>query len=993
MIMRNRIIILIATIVLMLSYGGVVAQTQPLYADKWHIEDLLERSRWADARVELTEFVENYSSHAELFEREWADYSFIRCAVGLGDEDARSAMQEYIESYPEGVYTNNVRFILASDYCDSRDLRLAAEAFEDVSYKALSGRDKERYDIRMGYIYFADESYDRAKQYFERIPATSLYHPHALYYLSYIDYAAGNNKEARKGFKKLRDNASYKSLIPFYMLQLDYREGDYDNVVKEGEKLLKGASAEVRDDLLRIIAESYFVKGDYAQALRYINQYPASKVDRQENYIRGYSLYRLGRYADAVEPLKGVCGAEDALTQNASYHLGDCYLRLDDKQHAADAFAMAATDGYDDAMAEEALLNYGRLKYELGGGLFNEAVNILQRYLEKYPHSQHESEVKQLLIAAYYNSRNYASAYAAMHEFQNPDRELRAAQQKVALFCAVDAVKRGELDVAEKLLNESEQIGLTPKYNALTLYWQAEVAYEKGNMKRAKECYEAYIRRAPKSEAEYAFAHYGLGYTLLSEQSMKPAADAFDTFVRRYNKRDNYLYDAQNRLGDARFAMREFSAARKAYNISAASSFAERDYALYQLALVDGIESKIGSKIERLRSIVDSREGDYLDDAWYELGRTYITQEKYSDGASVLQSFVKECKTSPYYITALSELGLAYYNLNRKDDARRCYEEVVAYDPQSSAAMEAMRGIREIYVAEGDVDEYFAYAERSGVQSDMSSAARDSLTFAVAKNIYLEGNMDQARVKLRNYLDSFDKGYNRSEALFYLIDCHIEAEEQQEALVAMDELLSHGNTQYTERVLRVMAPMSYNLGDYTRSADAYRRLWREASESAVRSSSSEGYVDAALRSGNDALIESMTDDILTLGQATPWAKRQAMLAKAHMLRRNGDTSAAEELYVELAEDRMSEEGAEAYYHLIAAKYAAGDYKGVEQMVYDMGECGSMYWQAKAFMLLGDALVRMDNIFQARATYQSIVDGYSPKDDGIVDEAKDRIANL
>ena len=52
-----------------------------------------------------------------------------------------------------------------------------------------------------------------------------------------------------------------------------------------------------------------------------------------------------------------------------------------------------------------------------------------------------------------------------------------------------------------------------------------------------------------------------------------------------------------------------------------------------------------------------------------------------------------------------------------------------------------------------------------------------------------------------------------------------------------------------------------------------------------------------------------------------------------------------------------------------------------------------YWLAKAFILLGDVYVRKGDNFQARATYQSVADGYSPADDGIVDEAKARIAKL
>ena len=38
-------------------------------------------------------------------------------------------------------------------------------------------------------------------------------------------------------------------------------------------------------------------------------------------------------------------------------------------------------------------------------------------------------------------------------------------------------------------------------------------------------------------------------------------------------------------------------------------------------------------------------------------------------------------------------------------------------------------------------------------------------------------------------------------------------------------------------------------------------------------------------------------------------------------------------------------------------------------------------------------VKKGDNFQARATWQSVADGYSPADDGIVDEAKARIAKL
>ena len=85
----------------------------------------------------------------------------------------------------------------------------------------------------------------------------------------------------------------------------------------------------------------------------------------------GYSLHRQTLYADALPYLRETCGADDMLTQNASYHLADCSLRSGDKSNAMRSFAMASRAAFDKDIAEDALFNYGKLQYELGGGVCN----------------------------------------------------------------------------------------------------------------------------------------------------------------------------------------------------------------------------------------------------------------------------------------------------------------------------------------------------------------------------------------------------------------------------------------------------------------------------------------------------------------------------------------------------------------------------------------------------------------------------------------------
>ena len=217
-----------------------------------------------------------------------------------------------------------------------------------------------------------------------------------------------------------------------------------------------------------------------------------------------------------------------------------------------------------------------------------------------------------------------------------------------------------------------------------------------------------------------------------------------------------------------------------------------------------------------------------------------------------------------------------------------------------ASALEAIRSLRDIYVKDDRIDDYFAYAERSGVQSDLSTAARDSLTFAAAKNVYLAGDMAEARTKLDNYLRSFEKGYNRTEALFYLSDCHISFNDNVSALQTMEELLAQGTNQYTERVLGVYADMSYDMKYYAKSAAAYRSLYDVAHEKDKRAKASEGYVDATSLIGDNEAVKRMYDDVAMMTDATVWAKRYAKLVMADVLHNEGDAKS-----LDLAHSRSS----------------------------------------------------------------------------------------
>lgn len=78
--------------------------------------------------------------------------------------------------------------------------------------------------------------------------------------------------------------------------------------------------------------------------------------------------------------------------------------------------------------------------------------------------------------------------------------------------------------------------------------------------------YNAYLKRAPRSEKEYAMALYNLGYCAFSRMDMAQARGSFEKFLAVYPARDRYRADACNRLGDIRYSDREFEAAVAEYD-------------------------------------------------------------------------------------------------------------------------------------------------------------------------------------------------------------------------------------------------------------------------------------------------------------------------------------------------------------------------------------------------------------------------------------------
>ena len=189
MLMCRNLKIVILTLLCLTLCGQALAQSeQRVILDR--ANTLLEHGRYADARHEYLRLKQMVATD-DISAVQQVDYGLTVCAVHLDDNIAEQRMRAFLSAYPGSVYAADISFLLALHYCEAEEFVQAKEQFERVNYTSLNRYDRQRYDIRMGYIEFNMGNMDKALGYFNRISPLSEVADHATYYKSYIYYTKG----------------------------------------------------------------------------------------------------------------------------------------------------------------------------------------------------------------------------------------------------------------------------------------------------------------------------------------------------------------------------------------------------------------------------------------------------------------------------------------------------------------------------------------------------------------------------------------------------------------------------------------------------------------------------------------------------------------------------------------------------------------------------------------------------------------------------------
>lgn len=964
--------------------------------------DMFDKAKYATAISLFDKWLEADKSGNKL-QRADAEYHAALASMRLTSPDAEYRMQRFINGNGESPMLNQARFE-SGLYCyQQRNYSCAIEWFEQTNRTRLSDKELPEYLFKLGYSHYRRGDTKRAEMLFaELIKTETDYTAPAIYYHAAIAYENGFYQTALTGFEKLKGDETFGSIVPFYITQIYYLDKNYDGILEMAPSLIDQAGKTRETELYRFIGDAYFQKGNYSEAIPYLEKFiKGTKLsDRNDKYELAYSYYQTGATEQATKLFNEVVGRSDILTQNAYYMLGSCYLKANDKKKAQMAFSAASGMTFDPSVQEEALFNFAKLAYENSYAPFGEGIDALHNFIQRYPNSENVSEAYDYLISAYMRMKNYQAALNSLEKISSKDDRLREAYQKVTYYRGTEQFRNKQFADAVAMFDKSLVYKeMNAELMAQALYWRGEANYRLGRNDAAVTDWENFRRLSGASSTEeYELIDYNMGYVYYNAGEYAKALPYFMAFNSRNDMqaRPEMVIDARNRIADCYYIRADYPTAISYYDKVIDYARIDADYAMFQKGFAQGLSNDNQAKIGTLTGLINKfPKSAYVPNALFERGRANVTVNQPTRGEADFTNIIAWHTNSQFVPPAMVQLGLIYYNAGENEKAIAQFKKVIENYRNTPEARNAVNGLRNAYTDMDNVDAYFAYMKNLGSLGDIEATTRDSMTYIAGENQYVKGNCDRSSEIFRNYLKEFPSGSFATNARFYLADCLNRSGKLDEALDLFLKVVSVGNNQFMEQSLLGAASITFGKKDFRGAWTLYERLGREASNPGNRLFAYLGMMRSASALEDDEKVIASAEMVLGSEKLTEDLAREATFMTAKANQRLGNNADALDDYRRVGFEVATAYGAESKYRVAELLWMSGDIAGAETEANQMVDMSSphAYWTGKTFLLLSDIAVKKGDTFQARATLQSLIDYYTIADDGIKEEARTRLAAL
>ncbi len=922
----------------------------------------------------------------------------VLCAAKTKAPGYEDAVGEYIAGSPYTGLVPKICYQNALNLFDDQRYDEALMFFKYAGLRNMEKSDRAEYIFKSAYCDFEMGEYDSALEGFSKVDKLPLndFSAPSRYASGYIWYERQDFDKALGWFELSVSDPRFTDISNYYIMECHFMKKNYDYVTAHGAEVYDSVPEERRPHLARLISEAYLVKGDAESAKKYFDVVVGDNraMSRGDLFYAGSLLYTIKDYQGAVDNFSAMPDRVDSVGQVANYQLGFSYIQTKNKVAALKAFKDASQYDYRPDIQEDAFFNYAKLAFDL-----NNDPSVFDAYIAKYSDKAKGAQIYGYQAVSALYRHDYAGAVEAYDKIDELDPGMVNNYMKANYLRANQLVRSGSFRSAVPCLRAAAYYSDRHSgFNQLSRYWLAEAYYRDGRFADARDIYtDLYNNSALDRMSEGRLLPYSIAYCHFKEGRFDQSAKWFDIYLR--GRDISVRKDALTRKADGFFITKNYKEAVNAYNAVLAEYPELSDlYPYYQGALAYGLTDNNKGRIELLSKVTEaSPDVPFWSESIYELGRAYTTAKQDEKAAECYTLLLSGAKDSSYIAQALIGLGLTARNAADYDKAIGYYKRVVESMPSTEYADAALLALESIYQSKREPETFLAYIDGLGRSSERSDADREKMIFNAAEQIFLAENYQKALASLQAYETAYPQGANINDAYFYIAESFRNLDRKDQACDYYKKVIAAGQGSFAEASAANYARLSYGMERYGDAYDGYETLAGIARLDANKHTAAVGMMRSAYYGKEYAKAISGAEAVLADSVTTAEERREAEYIEAKSLMATSQRDRALELFAKLAQSPSSAEGAEAAYLVILDAYDRGEFTEVENKVFALSDAGTgqLYWLAKSFIVLGDSYVERDDYRQARATFESVRDGYTPRgeSDDVLDNVKMRLDKL
>jgi tetratricopeptide (TPR) repeat protein len=923
-------------------------------------------------------------------------YYVLVCSLEQDESTAVDPARDFVEFENNKGRVEMMNFHLAEYYFRRKEYTKAVNLYEGTSIDNLSNAEIEKLKFHQGYGYFTQKRFDKAKPLLDAIrqlPKDANYID-ANYYYGFICFYERNYREALGAFTIVEDKPGYEKIVPYYLANIYLMLDQKDKAIAYAEEKV-GKGGQYYDlDLRQLVGHGYYEKQEFDKALPYLEKYvnQSSKVSREDLYELSYCYYETKNWNKAIDGLKQLGGKVDSLAQNAMYLLGDAYLKTGQKANARSAFQFCSSNSSNPTQKEISKYNYAKLSFELG--YQDISLSELKDFLQNYPNSVYNKEARELLVNVLANTNNYKDALSLIDSMQNPSESAKRVYPRILYGRAMELINDGMLPAADGLLDkamkDADPVVLLPEIN----FWKGEIAYRTNKIDDAIHFYFEYLKSGRSNgEVNPINAKYNLGYCFLKKENYRQAQGFFEQVVRSPQINSSSLeQDAYIRFADCYYMNRDFKTALSMYNKVLDFSWPASDYASFQKAMIAGVNYG-NEKINLLNSVIRKfPASNLIPDANMEIANTYLSGEQFKEALPYLKNIISSQGNDVLKPRAYLRAGIAYYNMNNNKEALNEYNSLLKNYPNSPEAGDGLDNAKIIYVEEGRSGEYVNFAKNMGM--DITPTQEDQLAYQEAEVQFNNGNFLVAAQKFEDYLGKFPEGKYSLEANYYKSEIYFNQKNWNKAVTGYEAVSDKAPNKFGEKSLIQAARLNFfNLKDYANAEKYFSRLKDFATTQENSMEAMRGLLRCQyeLQQWTEALDNAKnllnqkglgTDDKILANMA---------IGKSYQI--NNQCESALAYFRTVASLSKAAFGAEARFQIADCLFQQAQFKDAEKSAFEVINKSGSYeqWVTRAYLLLGDIYFREKDYFNAKATFQSVLD--NAKEEDLRQQAQQKLSQV